>query len=308
MRLLAAQGVLQPLTGFFQEQNRDNAYFSNIFDAAAQNGTIFWFSPSFNLQSFQCPAALVEGKEKISTLEEFDAIFQELGQDAYDSSLKEVWLSALFLDGCEQFVDYEAAAARFETQAFYDILAFCNRFAAEQEDLQAGAHPPLFHTMNNMSLQTLYRADARTEEDTPYGPEAAFLPMPFSPYDGLGITGTYYAAIPAGAANPDAAQALGAFLLSEEAQDTILDTPYALPVLRSAYDRLFDQYALEPDDPTLERLLDLISGADHYSDVFYHPIYGIIRDEADAYFAGMRSAEETAALIQNRVELYLAEQ
>ena len=34
----------------------------------------------------------------------------------------------------------------------------------------------------------------------------------------------------------------------------------------------------------------------------------IISDEAGAFFAGEKTAEETAQLIQNRVQLYLAEQ
>ena len=34
----------------------------------------------------------------------------------------------------------------------------------------------------------------------------------------------------------------------------------------------------------------------------------IINDEAGAFFAGEKTAEETAQLIQNRVQLYMAEQ
>ena len=34
----------------------------------------------------------------------------------------------------------------------------------------------------------------------------------------------------------------------------------------------------------------------------------IISDEAGAFFAGEKTAEETARLIQNRVQLYMAEQ
>lgn len=34
----------------------------------------------------------------------------------------------------------------------------------------------------------------------------------------------------------------------------------------------------------------------------------IINDEAGAFFAGEKTAEETAQIIQNRVQLYMAEQ
>ena len=37
-------------------------------------------------------------------------------------------------------------------------------------------------------------------------------------------------------------------------------------------------------------------------------IFSIVSDQAQAYFDGQRSAEETARLIQSRVSLYVAEQ
>ena len=41
---------------------------------------------------------------------------------------------------------------------------------------------------------------------------------------------------------------------------------------------------------------------------FHEVIEKIILEEAAGYFAGDRGAEETAVLIQNRVQLYLDEQ
>ena len=56
-------------------------------------------------------------------------------------------------------------------------------------------------------------------------------------------------------------------------------------------------------------LIALLKSADHYGDGGPQGgIKAIIQEEAQAYFAGDRTVEECAELIQNRASIYLAEQ
>ena len=41
---------------------------------------------------------------------------------------------------------------------------------------------------------------------------------------------------------------------------------------------------------------------------FDSAVYSIVAEEADAFYSGIRTAEEAAKLIQSRVQTYLAEQ
>ncbi len=56
-----------------------------------------------------------------------------------------------------------------------------------------------------------------------------------------------------------------------------------------------------------DQILAVIDSADS-AIVFDESVMDIIKDEAKAYFAGEKTVEETAALIQNRVSLYISEQ
>ena len=56
-----------------------------------------------------------------------------------------------------------------------------------------------------------------------------------------------------------------------------------------------------------DRLTALLDSAVR-STVCDQVVAGIVREEAGAYFAGQRSAEEVSRRIQSRAELYLAEQ
>ena len=54
-------------------------------------------------------------------------------------------------------------------------------------------------------------------------------------------------------------------------------------------------------------IMDLINSAERTAS-YDESIMEIIRDEAAAFFAGQKSAKETAAVIQSRVNIYVNEQ
>ncbi len=60
-------------------------------------------------------------------------------------------------------------------------------------------------------------------------------------------------------------------------------------------------------DEDAERFLALLNGIDNVA-ICDETILGIIDDEASAYFAGEKTAEETASVIQSRAHIYVSEQ
>lgn len=83
------------------------------------------------------------------------------------------------------------------------------------------------------------------------------------------------------------------------------NTVFMLPVLRHAlptYDESWPEMI-----PFAEKLLDIIERSDHYISSWLAPFQEIVREEASYYFAGVKTAEETASLIKDRVDLFLQE-
>jgi ABC-type glycerol-3-phosphate transport system substrate-binding protein len=123
-------------------------------------------------------------------------------------------------------------------------------------------------------------------------------------------------------------------LLTEEYQ--MSDDIWAFPIHRAAFDRKLEE-AMEKETVTDEngnevevtkggvgidgffvelyaltqeqadQILAVIESADS-AIVFDESVMNIVKEEAAAYFAGEKTVEETAALIQNRVRLYISEQ
>jgi hypothetical protein len=67
----------------------------------------------------------------------------------------------------------------------------------------------------------------------------------------------------------------------------------------------FELWAMSEEQA--EKLLQVIETADRGADL-NTTVAGIIREEAQAYFAGQKSAEEVARLVQSKVKLYVSEQ
>ncbi len=66
-------------------------------------------------------------------------------------------------------------------------------------------------------------------------------------------------------------------------------------------------FNLAPTEPQLARFMELYNAIDHVTpDMF--DFYELIREPAEAYWAGDKSLDETAALIQSRASLYVNEQ
>ena len=66
-----------------------------------------------------------------------------------------------------------------------------------------------------------------------------------------------------------------------------------------------DMYAIS--DEQLAGLMEVIEGAKRAVS-YDEKLFNIIAEDASAFFEGAKSAEETAKIIQSRVQIYLSEQ
>jgi hypothetical protein len=132
--------------------------------------------------------------------------------------------------------------------------------------------------------------------------------MPFSTHNGMTIKGTMYLGISSQTEHPEACYRILDYFFSEDIQTQIsTQMPEVLPVLRTAVPKCSVDTTETINIDFDQLLLDLIEHADHHAGSYYAAIQMIIADEAEFYFSGAKSIEDTVSLIQNRAELYLAE-
>ena len=65
--------------------------------------------------------------------------------------------------------------------------------------------------------------------------------------------------------------------------------------------------ALAPTQPQMDNFWKLYNAIDHVYTEDVWDLYQIIREPADAYFAGDKSVDEAAALIQSKASIYMGE-
>lgn len=208
----------------------------------------------------------------------------------------------------EYYIDLETGTCRFDSDEFKKVLEFANRFPedfdyyykeetlSKQEMVAEGKL--LLMPVNIMNVWNI------KEYREIYGEELRFVGYPTSDErGGSNFQGIDMLGISSGSQQKEGAWEFVQTLLTEEYQ-TRENFLWGIPTLKSACEKEMEALSAEER----EELEQLIAGTKRAelqaADV---EVYNIILEEAGAYFTGQKSAEDVAALIQNRVSLYISE-
>lgn len=237
-----------------------------------------------------------------------------------------------------EFLDLETGKCEFNTPAFYELLEYAKEYPEEidwenmddsyWEDYQYifRENKALLQYTNVGSMNYI----AYTEQGT-FGEKLAFVGFPGT----QGITGVIYPytqmAISADCDNPDAAWA---FMRQFYTYDAQKDIGYGIPVNLDAMDDVFQKAQQRPywiDDNgnkveyddiywidnqeiiinplTAERAEEIKEYVLSVDEIYYYDssIIDIIIEEASPFFAGQKTAEQAADIIQSRIQIYVNE-
>lgn len=242
----------------------------------------------------------------------------------------------------DAWVNWETGECFFDTPEFKMVMEFANRYP-EQEDtgpsremMQVMAHEALLYTLQLQQLKDWQLATMLFQE-----PITA-IGYPSSVSNGVLIVGYDAVCISASSPNKEAAWSFIETLLTEEALEHA-DNTHGIPIRISTFEKELEE-AMEPDyvyDGNGEILLDENGNPrqkSHYYAFFGDitiEVYAVTQEEADSirqtisridgryeyndalmeiiteeiapYFAGQKSVDEAAEVIQNRVQLYMNE-
>lgn len=251
------------------------------------------------------------------------------------------------LAGLDLF-DPKTNKCTIDTPEFVKLLEFCNQFEDEEEFDWENASPEEMDKYWNEReaacrndkalLYDLYLTEPRSyaqAEQGYLGDDMTLVGFPSTNGSGAKVIANNFFAILSTSEYKDMCWDLIKTTFSEENQSS--QNMYLLPALKSAFDKRLDDSMKKPsykdengkdveyDDKVYigdkefdikpltqeerDYLYDYISNASAaYIGNLSSDMISIIQEEIGAYFNGERSAEETAKLIQNRVEIMMSEQ
>jgi hypothetical protein len=315
----------------------------SVMKAHETSGKLFSITPNYYIQTIVGKKEIF-GEKKGQTLAELQAAaaaYPEATLFPTDESAGSVlveFVSRSLMD----YVNYETGECNFETPEFIALLEAAKKYPVEVAYVSFNPQGYISAVANNKIL--LYEQgihDFREIVDIEHGifdAEVTFLGYP----NNSGSTGSYiYAedevAILTDSENPDGAWGfVKGFMQYKGPQNSsthwyskllpiwqkhlddfaadALDDPYYID--SATGEKVYNSHTTMVNDEIIslthntiednERVIELINSV---NGVYRRDdnIMSIISDDADAFFRGQKSAEETAAMIQNRVTTYLAE-
>ena len=286
----------------------------NLPEALKIDGRIHLLPDSFSVYTLKGRSDDV-GDEPGWSLQDLEKLLEEKDDQvrAFSAGMPpEAILHWFYIASMEQLVDLEHHSCDFTSDTFIDMLRFCAspQMKADSEKY-AENDSPLLTFMWVQSVDVLMNANTVWSGHELVGREAVtYIGFPNTERNcgsafGAGYSEQQYA-IPANSRHPEAAWAYLRVMLDSGWQKKTRAIPVMEADMRDAIEEKLAQNEITWEEAGIDRFMELLERMDDYA-YEYNTISEIIQEEAQACFSGEKSAEETAALIQNRVTLYLNE-
>ncbi len=322
----AARGLLADIGELIEkdEELSEINFLQNVFDAYSVDGKLYYVIPCFEVGTLIGASSVVgdssawsfsDAMELLDTLPDGTALLP-------DADSMDFLLTAM--DYCGgSFIDINSGRCRFRTQTFSDILEYAKSLPREPdadsrgEDYWRNYEAQFREGRTVLSAVLLYDVSSMTDAvNGIFGEEAACVGFPLEEGEGSYLRAREVYAIPAGSSHPEGAWEFLRYYLTEAYQSGI---EAGFPVQEKYFRKRFQPALLTAASgevcgnsgspkPLSEEQANSLAGFILSLNRRYYrneEILAIVTEEAEAFFAGDKTAEEAAEIIQNRVQLYL---
>lgn len=281
------------------------SFLPNFLDGLTTNGELHSLYNSCMIYSLSALERYV-GDGKNLSLDDYRRIVKENSelQAMFPSWMTKSNLLGWLCSTClNDFTDYSSGSCDFDNERFKALLEWCNEMLPDYEGEALPESYPSYS--EDEALLHLKMYQNRLSLENTYYPVCVGFP------GSAGNGGYYYCsnslgmAIPAAGENKDGAWNFVRSQLRLDAQ-LRLDDYDGLPVNMEAMQRSIDAIAVS-DPAQAARITELLTGISAVVSGGDAALRETILDCAKAYFNGDRGLDETAALIQDRMSLYMAE-
>lgn len=283
-----------------------------LIDAMSENGALHWLPGSFTISTFVAPESLF-GSNNI-TLAEAEQAAASVGLPLLPEWMTKMnILTQTSMFALDKFIDRENGTCSFDSDEFIQLLKLCGEWdstAPRQDDITSLSDddkclltPETLGGIHQVSIISQY-----------YSGDFRFVGLPTGDGNGSMFDVNPRFAISNRSEKKDAAWEFIKFAMSEEGRSRA--SLFFSPILSILNDEIDDALENGYDDgiekvevsaADVQKFWDLVGSIDIISSS-NSAIIAIIYNEAGAYFAGDKTAEACAKLIQSRVSLYVAEQ
>ena len=340
----AAKGLLCDLYTLIDSDSElsRESFIPNILKAMETDGKLYSIASAFGIMSLVGNADVV-GEEMGWTLQEMMDVINAHPEVQYvldPGATKAAMLQSMLALNLDEYVDWATGECSFNGQDFIDVLNFCNMFPEEYNyDSNNYESTPALVSSGRQLLATFSANDFDSFQmyEAMFGGHLAFKGFPSAEGSGNVITPTGSSlSISATCKDTDSAWRFVRAMLVEDYYSNENYYIYGYPINQAAFDAavakaMEKQYETDPetgekvevptggwgwDDFYIEvyamdeeqeaQLRELIGSVDRcYS--YDQNIMDLVTEESADFFAGAKTAEQAASLIQDRVSTYVNE-
>lgn len=345
LKMFAGKGLIEDLSPYLDGSAsiKRSDLFESVLNAYTISNTLCAIPVSFSVATLIGRTSEL-GEKAGWTMEDMVA-YADRYPDAsiFPHATKENVLSDCIMFDFDSWVNWETGECYFGTPEFKAVLEFANRYPMEA-DYDGPSEPVLLINHSALLSETSFSdpQDWQVKEGM-FGEEITAIGYPSSNSNGVLATGQDGVCISTSSQNKEAAWAFIEFMLSGATQSNRLFR-WGYPISISAYNEAMEE-AMEPDyrldeegNPVLDEngepieeshssygwgndfemqiysvkqreadlTLQLINSVDG---IYYYnsSLMSIVMEETAPYFAGQKSVDEVADIIQSRVRIYINE-
>lgn len=283
-------------------------YLSQCWDLYTRDGHQYQLAPSFVLCGVIGPENVLETHKDWDMPEYLNCLAEDKNHYTIYCNNETVMTDHCIRYALGDMIDMHTGTCNFETDAFYDVLAFCKSYCKGS----AGDGFLVPGWIDSVSEFSAWKDDFSGSVDIAGFPNEKRTGPVWDCIETFAIGN--------GSKNQEGAWSFLKFMLQDYAQTNIWGSSY-FPVNKAAFEYILEgakypgndsrstlagnrETALTDADTALIR-----TTVNQLSDVAFRndDIWAIIHEEAPAYYTEDKTEKEVAKLIQNRVSIYLGE-
>ncbi|MCM1157788.1 MAG: extracellular solute-binding protein [Bacteroidales bacterium] len=318
-----AKGVLEDLTPYYEKDSTvsPEELSDSVAEAMKINDRFYYLAAEFGINTLIGSTDIV-GEAGGWNMDELKALLREKpGKRLFYMENKSHMLYAILDGGMNDFIDWNTGECFFDSREFKDILEICNTGQDEETEYSNAEMVSLMREGKILLAEEQVGYNQIQIYEELFGGEITFIGYPCEDRQGSYFAFYQQMGIYSRSEVKEGAWEFIRMFMTKKYQEDVLGIPTREDCLDNAIQRynrnavetpgFFDYESvvieMEPmSEKRQNKLKELISHT-HKSYSGNTDLMGIIQEEAEAYFAGDKSIEETVMIIQQRAATYVNE-
>ena len=336
------KGVLEDIYPYMEKNGmKKEDYLENILGAYESEGKLYGIMPQFYVSTTMAKASKTGEISGWTLSEMLDFAENSNAENLFSYGDRNTVFHYCIYNNIDEFINWETGECFFNSPDFIRVLEFAKQFPEEfnYNEEQEGTHAKLQSDKILLMQGTISSVQEYQMMQGMFGEKIAYVGFPNSERSGNLIYPTGGSmGISARSKHKDGAFEFMQTLLSEEYQMSLVSGHggWGFPVKKSALEAQFEKdmtpeyytdengnqveemktswgyddfnidiYAAKEDE--IAQVRELIGSANRLAGSVNQQLVNIVTEETEAFFKGQKSAEDTAGVIQNRIQIYVSE-